>query len=44
MEELMQFKIVFWNRKIDEMVSNKVSEEVDGRGGQMNWQKILRKY
>jgi len=37
MEELMQFKIIFWNRKIDEIVSNKVSEEMGGRGGQKRW-------
>jgi predicted HTH transcriptional regulator len=39
-EELLQFKIIFWNKKIDE----KVGEKVGRKGGQKKWvEKVGRK-
>ena len=50
-EELMQFKIIFWNRKIDKKVGekegtkvgDKVREKVVRKGGQKRWsEKVVR--
>ena len=39
-EELLQFKIIFWNKKIDK----KVSEKVGRKGGQKRWsERVVRK-
>ncbi|MDP8226827.1 MAG: putative DNA binding domain-containing protein [Candidatus Celaenobacter polaris] len=47
-EELLQFKIIFWNKKIDKKVADKVGEtageKVGRKGGQKRWvEKVGRK-
>ena len=43
-EELLQFKIIFWNKKIDKKVGDKVGERVVEKVGRKGGQKIPRKY
>ncbi|MCK4339885.1 MAG: putative DNA binding domain-containing protein [Candidatus Cloacimonetes bacterium] len=51
-EELLKFKIIFWNKKIDKKVGEKVGRKVGGKvgekvgrkGGQKRWsEKVVRK-
>ncbi len=46
-EELLQFKIIFWNKKIDKKVGDKVGdkvrEKVVRKGGQKRWSELNKR-